>query len=35
MGLQEIGMIVAGGIVLGAVIWVANKISKGNATSKQ
>ena len=35
MGLQEVGMVVAGVLVLMAVIWVANKINKNSAASKQ
>ena len=34
MGIQEGAMIVGGIIILGAVIWVGNKI-KGNASQKQ
>ena len=36
MGLQEVGLIVAGVLVLMAVIWVANRFSnKGSASPKQ
>ena len=36
MGLQEIGMIGAGLVVLFVVIWVVNKVNKGSgAASKQ
>ena len=36
MGIQEIGMIAAGVIVLGAIVWVANKVNnKNSATPKQ
>ena len=35
MGLQEIAMIVAGVLVLMAVIWIANRFNKGSATPKQ
>lgn len=36
MGMQEIGLIAAGVIVLGTLAWIANKISqKTSASSKQ
>ena len=31
MGIQEVGLIVAGVVILAAVIWVANKIKKPSA----
>ena len=36
MGLQEIGIVVAGVVLLAAVVWIANKVSaKTNAAPKQ
>ena len=34
IGAQEIGLVVAGVVVLIAVVWIANKI-RGNAASKE
>lgn len=34
MGIQEIGMIVGAVVVLGVVLWVANKVSNNKKTSQ-